>query len=120
MLDKCALEDADSAMLTATALECSRQQQQMFSKDNCFDEDWLAEFQRFEELRSFALHQIDWQGVDIQQQKESLRQLQALDLEIRQQLERGRDELASRLHQLKKKRSISSEYLSFQTSTNDN
>lgn len=115
MLDKSALQAADTAVLIATALECCRQQQQMFGREDQFEPAWIDDFQRFEELRDYTVHQIDWQNEGaLQQHSEALQQLLALDRQNRQRLEESRDDLASRLRQLRKKRDISSEYLSFQ------
>ncbi len=115
MWDKSELQSADTELLVATALECCNQQQQMLGRESRFDEEWVTEFQRFEELRDYTLHLINWQDAGlVLQYKEALQQLWTVDQQNGQQLREARDELASRLRNLRRKRNISSEYLSFQ------
>jgi hypothetical protein len=115
MLDKQALQNADIEVLIAAAVECCRLQQAMFGRDDPFEEAWVLEFQQLEEVRSYILHLVDWKNsAELALHQEALRELQNLDQQNNTALTTGRDELASRLRQLRMKREMSSEYLSFQ------
>jgi hypothetical protein len=115
MLDKEFLKTADTSVLIEAASECCRQQQKLLTSIEEEEDGWIDDFQRLEEVRSYILHLIDWQNQASQlQHRKALQLLQRLDQENRERLESVRDELAARLRQLRMKREMSSEYLSFQ------
>lgn len=113
MYSKTDLQDAPTEVLIATALECCRQQQELLSAE--MDDDGVRRFEQLEDVRGFAVRQIDWsKGAVLLEHGDALRQLQEMDRLTSEQLAAIRDKLATGVRQLRRKRDVSSEYLSFQ------
>lgn len=113
MLDKTSLEGAAADVLIATAIECCRQQQDLLQTE--MEDAAVDKFQQLEDIRSFAIQQINWNDAGgLLEHKAALQQLQSLDLHVREQLISSRDQRAAAIRQLRQKRDVSSEYLNFQ------
>lgn len=111
--DKGLLEQVDTNMLIAAALECALQQAQLLSSDARLSEEEIEKLQELERVRSNILHAIDWRGIDdATGYQVQLRELEALDASNHQLLHKRHDELAQQIKLLKKRRGAVGEYLS--------
>lgn len=113
-VDKSVLEHASTETLIETALECARLQADILASEEALTDEQLERLMEIENLRDYVVHLISWPSVSgIEAVKESLEQLQTLDVLNRKRLEKRRAELIEQIDLLKKRRNVAGKYMSF-------